>query len=64
MNEASAGSAAIEECWHSPKGRAVREVVLGMHDGLITTIGFLSVVNAANANLRVIIISGLAEVFA
>lgn len=64
MNEASAGSAAIEECWHSQKGRAVREVVLGMHDGLITTIGFLSVVNAAHATIRVIIISSLAEVFA
>jgi VIT1/CCC1 family predicted Fe2+/Mn2+ transporter len=64
MNEASAGSAAIEESWHSLKGRAVREVVLGMHDGLITTIGFLSGVNAAHANIRVIIILGLAEAFA
>lgn len=64
MNEAGAGSAVIEESWHSPKGRAVREVVFGMHDGLITTIGFLSGVNAANASLRVIVISGLAEAFA
>lgn len=64
MNEAGAGSAVIEESWHSPRGRAVREVVFGMHDGLITTIGFLSGVNAANASLRVIVISGLAEAFA
>jgi VIT1/CCC1 family predicted Fe2+/Mn2+ transporter len=64
MNEASAGSTAIEESWHSPKGRAVREVVFGTHDGLITTIGFLSGVNAANAGLHVIVISGLAEAFA
>lgn len=64
MNEAGAGSAVIEESWHSPRGRAVREVVFGMHDGLITTIGFLSGVNAASASLRVIVISGLAEAFA
>ncbi|MDD5558741.1 VIT1/CCC1 transporter family protein [Candidatus Methylomirabilis sp.] len=64
MNEAGAGIAALEEGWHSPKGRAIREVVFGMHDGLITTIGFLSGVNAASASLRVIVIAGLAEAFA
>lgn len=64
MNEAGVGIAAIEESWHSPKGRAIREVVFGMHDGLITTIGFLSGVNAASASLRVIVIAGLAEAFA
>ena len=64
MNEAGAGIAELEEGWHSPKGRAVREVVFGMHDGLITTIGFLSGVNAASASLRVIVIAGLAEAFA
>lgn len=32
-----------------------------MHDGLITTIGFLSGVNAASASWRVIVIAGLAE---
>ena len=64
MNEAGAGIAELEAGWHSPKGRAIREVVFGMHDGLITTIGFLSGVNAASASLRVIVIAGLAEAFA
>lgn len=64
MNAAAPGIAEFEAGWHSPKGRAIREVVFGMHDGLITTIGFLSGVNAASASLRVIVISGLAEAFA
>lgn len=64
MNEAGVRIADIEESWHSPKGRAIREVVFGMHDGLITTVGFLAGVNAASASLRVIVISGLAEAVA
>ena len=64
MSTAAPGITEFEEGWHSTKGRAVREVVFGMHDGLITTIGFLSGVNAANAGLRVIVIAGLAEAFA
>ena len=64
MNPADVKKAGIEEGWHSPKGRSIREVVFGMHDGLITTIGFLSGVTAASASLRVIVIAGLAEAFA
>lgn len=64
MGTAAPGITEFEEGWHSPKGRAVREVVFGMHDGLITTLGFLSGVNAATASWRLIVIAGLAEAFA
>jgi VIT1/CCC1 family predicted Fe2+/Mn2+ transporter len=64
MNAAAPGIAELEQGWHSPKGRAIREVVFGVHDGLITTIGFLSGVNAASASWRVIVIAGVAEAFA
>ncbi|MDE2060289.1 MAG: VIT1/CCC1 transporter family protein [candidate division NC10 bacterium] len=64
MNAAGPGTTEFEQGWHSPKGRAIREVVFGVHDGLITTIGFLSGVNAASASWRVIVIAGLAGAFA
>lgn len=64
MSTAAPGVTEFEEGWHSSKGRAIREVVFGMHDGLITTLGFLSGVNAATASWRLIVIAGLAEAFA
>lgn len=64
MSTAVSWIAEFEEGWHSPKGRAIREVVFGMHDGLITTLGFLSGVNAVTASWRLIMIAGLAEAFA
>lgn len=64
MSTAAPGITEFEEGWHSRKGRAIREVVFGMHDGLITTLGFLSGVNAATASWRLIVIAGLAEAFA
>lgn len=53
-----------EEAWHSPKGKAVREVVFGMHDGLITSLGFLSGVSGAQAGRGFILVAGLASAFA
>lgn len=64
MNATDSGIIEFEEGWHSPRGRAIREVVFGVHDGLITTIGFLSGVSAASAGWRVIVVAGLAEAFA
>lgn len=55
---------AAEETWHSPRGKAVREVVFGMHDGLITTLGFLSGVSGAEAGRGFILLAGLASAFA
>ena len=31
----------LEERWHSPKGRAIREIVFGGNDGLVTPLGLL-----------------------
>ena len=31
-----------EEDWHTPRGRAIREVIFGFNDGLITTLGFVA----------------------
>ena len=52
------------EPWHTPKGRAIREVVFGMNDGLITTLCFLAGVSSAIAHSGVVILAGLAEVMA
>ena len=52
------------ETWHTPKGRAIREVVFGMNDGLITTLGFLAGISSAIAHGGVIVLAGLVEVIA
>ncbi len=53
-----------EETWHSPAGRFVREIVFGINDGVISTIGFLFGVTKALANHEAVLIAGLAEVLA
>ncbi len=52
------------EDWHTPKGRAIREIVFGMNDGLVTTIGFLAGVTSSIAQARYILLSGMAEIVA
>ena len=52
------------EDWHTPKGRAIREVIFGMNDGLVTTIGFLAGVTGSIAEGRYILLAGMAEVVA
>lgn len=53
-----------EETWHSPRGKAIREVVFGMHDGLITSLGFLSGMSGAQASRGFILLAGAASAFA
>ena len=53
-----------EESWHSPGGRALREVVFGINDGIVTTIGFLLGIAGAFASRQMCLVSGLAEVLA
>jgi len=53
-----------DETWHTPKGRAIREVVFGMNDGLITTLCFLTGISSTIAHEGVIILAGLAEMVA
>ncbi len=52
------------ETWHTPKGRAIREVVFGMNDGLITTLCFLAGVSSAISHRGMIVLAGLSEVIA
>ncbi len=53
-----------DESWHTPEGRSIREVVFGMNDGLVTTIGFLAGVTGALREGRAILLVGIAEVIA
>jgi VIT1/CCC1 family predicted Fe2+/Mn2+ transporter len=52
------------EDWHTPKGRAIREIIFGMNDGLVTTIGFLAGVTGSISEIRYILLAGIAEVVA
>lgn len=53
-----------EESWHSPRGRFVREIIFGINDGVISTVGFLVGIAGAFASHRLCLITGLAEVLA
>ncbi len=53
-----------DESWHSPGGRAIREVVFGFNDGMVSTVGFVVGVAAALSNPKIVLITGLAEVMA
>jgi VIT1/CCC1 family predicted Fe2+/Mn2+ transporter len=52
------------ELWHSPEGKFIREVILGINDGLIETLGFVTAVFGATADSRIIVITGFAQVLA
>jgi VIT1/CCC1 family predicted Fe2+/Mn2+ transporter len=52
------------EDWHTPKGRAIREIIFGMNDGLVTTMGFLAGVTGSIAESRYILLAGMAEIVA
>ncbi|MGH7772144.1 MAG: VIT1/CCC1 transporter family protein [Candidatus Binatia bacterium] len=52
------------EEWHTPKGRAIREIIFGMNDGLVTTIGFLAGVTGSISESRYILLAGMAEIVA
>ena len=45
------------------KGR-IREVVFGVQDGLISTIGFVAGLHSATANARLVLLAGLVEMLA
>lgn len=57
----------FHESWHSPGGRAIREVIFGANDGLITTVGFVSGLSGSQLSTldsRIVLIAALAEVIA
>ncbi|MBI4161456.1 MAG: VIT1/CCC1 transporter family protein [Acidobacteria bacterium] len=53
-----------DEAWHTPQGKMIREVVFGMNDGLITTIGFLAGVSLTMPDRSLVLFAVVAEVFA
>jgi VIT1/CCC1 family predicted Fe2+/Mn2+ transporter len=58
MSEIALKRGAIER-----KGR-IREVVFGVQDGLLSTLGFVAGLNGAGANSRLVLLAGLVEMFA
>jgi len=53
-----------DEAWHTPQGRLVREIIFGLNDGVISTIGFLAGVTATLAHVRTIALGGIAAALA
>src|SRR2546428_9718971 len=53
-----------DEAWHTPQGRLVREVIFGLNDGLISTVGFLAGVTATLGDVRTIALGGIAAAIA
>src|SRR3989454_6955992 len=53
-----------KEAWHTPHGRLIREVIFGLNDGVISTIGFLAGVTATLGDVRTIALGGIAAAIA
>src|SRR4030067_2866978 len=53
-----------DEDWHTPEGRQIREVVFGMNDGLVSTVGFVAGVTGAINNSRIVFLTGMAAITA
>ena len=53
-----------DEAWHTPQGRLVRELIFGLNDGVISTIGFLAGVTATLGDGRTIARAGIAAAIA
>jgi VIT1/CCC1 family predicted Fe2+/Mn2+ transporter len=49
-----------DEAWHTPQGRLVREIIFGLNDGVISTVGFLAGVTATLGEARTIALAGIA----
>lgn len=53
-----------DEDWHTPRGRQIREVVFGMNDGLVSTVGFVAGVTGSVNNSRIVFMTGMAAITA
>src|SRR4030066_1200878 len=53
-----------DEDWHTPEGRQIREVVFGMNDGLVSTVGFVAGVTGAISESRMVLLTGMASIMA
>ena len=50
-----------QEDWHTPAGRLMRDVIFGLNDGLVTSIGFVSGVTGAVIQSHVVVLTGIAQ---
>lgn len=53
-----------QEDWHTPEGKLLRDVIFGLNDGLVTSIGFVSGVTGAVFQSKVIVLTGIAQLAA
>ena len=53
-----------DEAWHTPEGRLVRELIFGLNDGVISTVGFLAGVTASLSDVHTIALGGIAAAIA
>lgn len=53
-----------KEPWHTPQGALIREVVFGMNDGLISTVGFVAGASGSIKDNHIILLAALAAMFA
>ncbi len=53
-----------DEAWHTPEGRFVRELIFGLNDGIISTIGFLAGVTATLHDVHTIALGAIAAAVA
>ena len=52
------------EDWHTPQGRFIREVMFGINDGLVSTIGFVAGATGSLMQTRLVLLAGVASVVA
>lgn len=53
-----------DEDWHTPKGRQIREVVFGMNDGLVSTVGFVAGITGSIGESKIVLLTGMASIMA
>jgi VIT1/CCC1 family predicted Fe2+/Mn2+ transporter len=52
------------EDWHTPQGRFIREVMFGINDGLVSTIGFVAGATGSLMQGHLVLLAGIASVVA
>jgi VIT1/CCC1 family predicted Fe2+/Mn2+ transporter len=52
------------EDWHTPQGRFIREVMFGINDGLVSTIGFVAGATGSLMQTRLVLLAGVASLVA
>lgn len=52
------------EAWHTPQGRFIREVMFGINDGLVSTIGFVAGATSSLMQAHLVLLAGIASVVA